>query len=312
MADFVPGQNLCRAFYKEVVAPKVEVPHSAGLLGPGSDVLGYDTERSTDHDWGPRCTVFVLESSVEQVRMRVLGDLPKTYRGWAIDIGRDHQPLGPQVEVVSLSSWLSRQVGWDGSTDELSVTDWLLVPQQRLLGLTEGSVFADPHQELARMRRRLAWYPEPVFWWLLACQWRRLAQEEPFVQRAAEAGDDLGSRVITGRLVRDCMRLALLLERRHSRPTRNGSALPSPVCRTRTASHPASTRPWLRPTTRNEKPRSVGHTGRSPAGSATSRAPPWTRHFGRSLIDRHASSVRTGSWPQHSTGYLTEHSRLGR
>jgi len=66
------------------------------------------------------------------------------------------------------------------------------------------------------MRRRLAWYPEPVFWWLLACQWRRLAQEEPFVQRAAEVGDDLGSRVITGRLVRDCMRLALLLERRYA------------------------------------------------------------------------------------------------
>ena len=33
MADFVPGQNLCRTFYEEVVAPKVEVPHSAGLPG---------------------------------------------------------------------------------------------------------------------------------------------------------------------------------------------------------------------------------------------------------------------------------------
>ena len=43
--------------------------------------------------------VFVPESSVEQVRVRVSGDLPKTYRGWAVDIGRDHQPLGPQVEA---------------------------------------------------------------------------------------------------------------------------------------------------------------------------------------------------------------------
>lgn len=194
MADFVPGQSLCRTFYEEVVAPKVQVPHSAGLLGPGSEVPGYDTERSTDHDWGPKCTVFVAESSVEEVRARVIANLPKRYRGWPVDIGRDDQPLEPQVEVDSLSSWVSGQVGWDASAEELSVTDWLLLPQQRLLGLTTGSVFADPKKELARLRGRLAWYPEPVSWWLLACQWRRLAQEEPLVQRTDEVGDDLGSR----------------------------------------------------------------------------------------------------------------------
>jgi hypothetical protein len=119
---------------------------------------------------------------VEAVRSRVLSDLPETYRGWPVAIGRDGQPLKPRVEVDSLSSWISRQMGWDCSSGDLSVTDWLLIPQQRLLGVTEGSVFADPHRELARLRARLAWYPEPVYWWLLACQWRRLAQEEPFVQ----------------------------------------------------------------------------------------------------------------------------------
>jgi hypothetical protein len=212
----VPGRVLCRAFYEEVLGPRVGVPHSAGLLGPGSDVLACDTERSTDHDWGPRCIVFVPDAAVEAVRSRVLSELPETYRGWPVAIGRDDQPLQPRVEVDSLSSWITRQVGWDCSAGNLSVTDWLLMPQQRLLGLTEGSVFADPHQELARLRARLAWYPQPVYWWLLACQWRRLAQEEPFVQRTAEVGDDAGSRIITGRLARDCMRLALLLGRRYA------------------------------------------------------------------------------------------------
>jgi Domain of unknown function (DUF4037) len=57
------------------------------------------------------------------------------------------------------------------------------------IGVTEGCVFADPHQELARLRRRFAWYPEPVPWWLVACQWRRLAQEEPGVQQAMRSAE---------------------------------------------------------------------------------------------------------------------------
>jgi hypothetical protein len=55
-----------------------------------------------------------------------------------------------------------------------------------------------------------------VWRWLLASQWRRIAQEEAFVGRAAEVGDDLGSRVVTARLVRDLMRLCLLLERAYA------------------------------------------------------------------------------------------------
>lgn len=50
----------------------------------------------------------------------------------------------------------------------------------------------------------------------MACQWQRLSQEEPFVQRTAEVGDQLGSAVLAGRLVRDCMRLALLMGRRYA------------------------------------------------------------------------------------------------
>jgi Domain of unknown function (DUF4037) len=55
-----------------------------------------------------------------------------------------------------------------------------------------------------------------VWVWLLACQWRRIDQEEPFVGRTAEVGDDLGSRVVAARLVRDLMRLSFLLERRYA------------------------------------------------------------------------------------------------
>ena len=46
---------------------------------------------------------------------------------------------------------------------------------------------------------------------MLACQWQRIWQDEPLVGRAAEVGDDTGSRLVTARIVRDLMRLHFLL-----------------------------------------------------------------------------------------------------
>ncbi len=53
----VPGRDLSRRFYERAVRSLVVgVPHAAALLGEGSEVLGFDDEVSTDHDFGPPCT----------------------------------------------------------------------------------------------------------------------------------------------------------------------------------------------------------------------------------------------------------------
>ena len=109
----------------------------------------------------------------------------------------------------------SEPTGFDPS-DGVSVSDWLTTPQQVLLEVTAGAVFRDEAGELDFIRKRLAWYPDEVWLWLLACQWRRIAQEEHFVGRTAEVRDDLGSRVVAARLVRDIMRLSFLMERRYA------------------------------------------------------------------------------------------------
>jgi hypothetical protein len=59
------GLELARGHYHDAVAPLVgDRVHSAALLGWGSDVLGFDTERSTDHGWGPRLQVFVARKGI--------------------------------------------------------------------------------------------------------------------------------------------------------------------------------------------------------------------------------------------------------
>jgi hypothetical protein len=214
--DFVPGLALSRDFYAEVVAPLLAgTRHSAARLGEGSDVLGFDTPRSTDHGWGPRLQLFVEPAQVEAVGATIDRGLPDTFRGWPVRFGWDDVPVSHHVEIDTIDGWLDRRVGL-GRPDRLGPIDWLATPQQLLLEATAGEVFHDGLEELGAVRAALAWYPDEVWLWLLASQWQRIGQEEAFVGRTAEVGDELGSRLVAARLVRDLIRLCFLLERRYA------------------------------------------------------------------------------------------------
>jgi hypothetical protein len=181
----------------------------------GSDVLGFDTERSTDHGWGPRLHLFAARADVEGVAELIEAGLPEQFRGWPTRYGWDEVAVSHHVRVSVLEDFLKQTLGFDPRAG-VGVVDWLATPQQILLEVTRGDVFHDPDGELGAVRAALAWYPDDVWLWLLACQWRRLDQEEPFVGRTAEVGDEIGSRVIAARLARDLVRLCFLLEGRYA------------------------------------------------------------------------------------------------
>ena len=213
--EFVPNLELNARFYDEIVGPLVrEWPHSAGRLGWGSEVLGFDTPRSTDHGWGPRLVVFVDADDLDAARRAVNDGLPETFEGWPVRYGWDLSPVAHHVEVTTLARWLVDTIGCDATT-EMSCVDWLLAPQQRLLGVVRGAVYHDETGTLTRTRERLRWYPDELARWILACQWRRIAQEEAFVGRTAEVGDEIGSRLVAARLVRELMRLHFVLAREY-------------------------------------------------------------------------------------------------
>ncbi len=215
VAGFRGAAELGVGFHSEVIAPLVgEIGYAAGLLGWGSDVLGYDTERSTDHGWGPRVVVLVDAAEVERVRGLVDAGLPEEYQGFAVRFGWDGQEPEHHVTVATLGDWLRGHLGFD-ATQGIGLDDWLVTPQQQFLGVVAGRVYADDGR-LGAVRDALEWYPDEVWRWLLACQWSRIAQEEAFVQRTHEVGDELGSRVVAARLVRDVMRLALLQSRTYA------------------------------------------------------------------------------------------------
>lgn len=225
-AMFVPGLQLAREFYAAEVRPLLEgqfpqLPYAAGLIGPGSEVVGFDTERSADHDWGPRLQVFLSDSDADRyaaaITTMLASRLPESFRGYPVAFPATREPDGTarhHVEAVGMGAWLRGHLGFD-PREAVTPQDWLAVPAQRLAEFTAGEVFHDGPGELTRARAALAWYPHDLWLHLLACQWQRVEQEEAFPGRCAEAGDDLGSLVVTARLARDLMRLVLLMYRRY-------------------------------------------------------------------------------------------------
>ena len=215
VGTFEAGIDLNAAFYAEVVAPILGPwAHSVGLLGWGSEILGFDTARSTDHGWGPRLRVFVGSSEVAPAQAALDAALPSEFGGWPVRYGWDAIAAEHRVRVSDLGSWLVAQLGHDPRVG-MEAIDWLVMPQQLLLGVVRGEVFHDGLNELRRVREQLDWYPDDVWRWMVACQWQRVAQEEAFVGRTAEAGDELGSRLVAARQVHELMRLWFLLHRRY-------------------------------------------------------------------------------------------------
>lgn len=234
MPDFIPGLVLCGHYYREAVRPILDagfpgLRHSAALLGPGSEVLGFDTEMSTDHDWGPRLLLFLEEEDHARLqaplREALSHRLPRLFRGYPtgtlpnddgtrrFDAAADG-PIHHAVQIVTLSGFLQSTLHYDRNATP-GALDWLTFTQQELRTMTAGAVYHD-EVGLQAVRDRFAWYPHDIWLYLLASVWTRIGQEEHLTGRAGFVGDELGASLIASRLIRDLMRLCFLLEREYA------------------------------------------------------------------------------------------------
>jgi hypothetical protein len=237
---FVKGLELSRQFYLQAVRPILEaqfpgLSYAAALIGSGSEVLGFDTGMSSDHHWGPRVMLFVPAEAGLHVRpaiQQVMADhLPVSFMGYPTNFsppnpqdngvrllqGVSQGPVAHRVEVFALDGFFQEYLGVDLSA-ELMPAGWLTLQEQRLLGVTGGEVFHDglAPAGLEAARARFAYYPSDVWLYLLAAQWMKIGQEEPFVGRCGSVGDELGSRLVAARLVAALMRLCFLMEKRYA------------------------------------------------------------------------------------------------
>jgi hypothetical protein len=180
MTQFMPGLELNRLFYREVIKPLLaawfpDVAYSAGLIGYGSDVLGYDTNISTDHEWGPRLLIFLRDEDYsalhEAISETFSRELPMTFRGYSTNFSapvaggagvRQLEPGQPSqinhhITLMTVADFLEWELGLT-AVDATNARDWLTFPEQKLLEITAGAVYHDGWRRsgsASHRRRRL-------------------------------------------------------------------------------------------------------------------------------------------------------------
>lgn len=228
--SFIKGKTLSEQFFREIVFDILskEFPglnYAAGLMGHGSEVLGFDTERSTDHDWGPRVMIFLREGDMdlaEEIMPAMTRHLPKTFKGYptqfrqvgeGVQVMAEQDPEGSlnhRVEVYGLHGFFEDYLGIS-PIKAIGAKDWLTVSSQKLRTIAEGILF---HDEIGMKEivDRFSYYPEDVWRYILAAEWKAIDEEAPFLGRCGEVGDEVGSHLIATKLLRSAMSLVFHME----------------------------------------------------------------------------------------------------
>ena len=235
MAKFIKGMQLSEMFFNEVVKQIIDtnfsdLKYSAGLIGSGSEVLGFDTERSTDHNWGPRVMIFVEEKDFtkkDKISKVFSKQLPAIFRGYSTHFGNPNeegnqvlskikkgQLINHRVEIFTIKSFFEDYLKVDPNND-LNIFDWLTFSEQKLRTIQSGKIFYD-QIELTNLKSKFEYYPEDMWFFLLASEWTKIGQEEAFVGRCGDVNDELGSKIIATRLVQSIMRLCFLMEKEYA------------------------------------------------------------------------------------------------
>lgn len=218
------GIELSEAFYNEYGLPMLreQFPElldkiALGICGSGSECFGYDDEISQDHDFEPGFCIFIpdeaqMDSKTEFRLERAYSKLPKEFMGYKRSVLK---PVGgARHGVIRISDFLSDKTGTPSA--ELSLREWLTLPEQALSEVTNGKIFYDGPGTLTRVRESLAYLPEEVRLKKLAGNLLIMAQSGQYnYSRCISRNEGASAQLAIFELVKSALNVIFLLNRRY-------------------------------------------------------------------------------------------------
>lgn len=218
------GLEIARGYYEEFGKPMLEsgfadiLPYLAvGFVGSGSEHYGYDDDVSRDHDFEPGFCIFLPGEDVVDRRRafqleRAYAKLPKEYAGVK------RQPISPvggnRNGVIRTAEFYQKAVG--SPDGELSVMQWLRLPDHALAEAVNGEVFSDPYGAFSAIREKLICMPEDIRLKRLAGNLLVMAQSGQYnFLRCIKHGEPEAAQLACVEFVNAAMKTTFLLQDRY-------------------------------------------------------------------------------------------------
>lgn len=189
---------------------------ATGLVGLGSECLGFDDEFSRDHDWGPGFCLWLTKADHERIGSELqeaYNSLPAAFEGFE----RTTSEWGDgRVGVFETGAFYRRLLGRADAPETLF--DWLRLQENNLSVCTSGEVFFDPLGEFSGIRRKLlAFYPDDVRIVKMAARCMVVGQSGQYnYLRSLWRHDYFAAQYAETKFCADVMSLVYLLNRRYA------------------------------------------------------------------------------------------------
>lgn len=182
---------------------------AAGLVGHGSECLGFDDMWSKDHDFGPGFCLWLTEKDYEKVGQKMQEAyevLPKAFMGYPAR--NTSKRGGGRVGVLSIPEFYEEFTG-NGA--------WSEMEDEKLAMAVNGEMFDDPLGEFSAIREQLQnGMPFAVWKRRLANAVALTAQAGQYnYGRCKKRNDIVAANLALDEFVREGMRTAYLLNRRY-------------------------------------------------------------------------------------------------
>lgn len=216
------GIELSRAFYEEVGAPLLNEQFAevlsllaVGLAGSGSECFGFDDEVSKDHDFEPAFCIFVpdnIDRKTEFNLERAYAKLPKEFMGYKRP--RLAAVGGGRHGVIKIGDFFQNKTGRrDGN---LTLGDWLTVPENSLFEATNGEIFFDNLGEFSKIREKLSYFPSDIRLKKLAGHLLLMGQSGQYnYSRCIDRGDTAAAQLSVIEFVKSAMNAVFLLHKKY-------------------------------------------------------------------------------------------------
>ncbi|MFV0516492.1 MAG: DUF4037 domain-containing protein [Aminipila sp.] len=216
------GLELAKAYYeaygKSMIHnqfPEYENAVAVGLVGEGSECLGFDDMISEDHDFGPGFCIWLPDEAYRQIgdRMQEAYDnLPRTFEGkQRIETFEGRGRVG----VFNTGEFYKKYIGCAGApTNNIQ---WMLTPETSLCTAVNGKVFEDNLGEFSQIRKELLeFYPKDIFLKKIVARMAVMSQAGQYnYERCMKRGEFGAAYLACNEFVKAAISMAYLLNRRY-------------------------------------------------------------------------------------------------